>query len=50
MANFVVAKAIERVNGEQMAEVIEELGDVWGKIRGENSVGLASVLSQKGLI
>lgn len=38
VANFVVAKTIERMNAEQMAEVIEELGDVWGKIRGENSV------------
>lgn len=51
MANFVVAKAIERVSAEQMAEVIEELGDVWGKIRGEDSPWLAnSVLSKKRLM
>lgn len=47
MANFVVAKLIERVNAEQMAEVIEELGDVWGKIRGEDSLWLTNGVLRK---
>ena len=34
VANFVVAKSIDRVSADQLKSIIEELGGAWGKIRG----------------
>ena len=33
VANFVVAKALERVNGEQLSYALKELGDSLGRLR-----------------
>lgn len=37
VANFVVAKALDRATAEQLADTVTELSGIWGKIFGQSS-------------